>query len=158
MCNLTLKKVILYKMIELVKQSYSLTQFYCYSFLQIISVYSKEHFIRVRVKDFKIVVLVNYQRNFWASVTIISLIQFWSGFIPVNEGGRIYPTLPAISPTPTLHLAQFFASSFKPTLLLSFSTCDIHVFLGPPRFLFPFTTITSTLFHLLCVTVYICTF
>ena len=47
-----------------------------------------------------------------------SSIQFWSGFIPVNEGGRIYPTLPAISPTPTLHLAQFFASSFfKPTLL-----------------------------------------
>ena len=58
-------------------------------------------------------------------------IQFWSGFIPVNEGGRIYLTLSAISPTSTLHLARFFASSFfKPTLLLSFSTCDLHVFLG----------------------------
>ena len=70
-----------------------------------------------------------------------SSIQFWSGFIPVNEGGRIYTTLPAISPTPTLHLARFFASSFfKPTLLLSFSTCDLHVFLGRPCFLFPFTS------------------
>ena len=67
-----------------------------------------------------------------------SSIQFWAGFIPVNEGGWIYPTLPGI--TPTLHLARFFASSFfKPTLLLSFSTCDLHVFLGRPRFLFPFT-------------------
>ena len=57
-----------------------------------------------------------------------SSIQFWSGFIPVNEGGRIYPILPAISPTPTLYLTRFFASSFfKPTLFLSFSTCDLHV-------------------------------
>ena len=72
-------------------------------------------------------------------IIIIIIIQFWSSFIPVNEGGQIYPTLPAISPTPTLHLARFFASSFfKPTLLLSFSTCDLHVFLGRPRFLFPF--------------------
>mgnify|MGYP001793716219 CR=1 FL=1 len=27
---------------------------------------------------------------------IIIIIQFWSGFIPVNEVGQIYPTLPAI--------------------------------------------------------------
>ena len=40
-----------------------------------------------------------------------------------------------------LHLAQFNASSFfKPTLLLSFSTCIFHVFLGRPRFLLPFTS------------------
>ena len=59
----------------------------------------------------------------WLRTTSL-VIQFWSGFIPVNESGRIYPTLPAISPT--LHLARFFASSFfKPTLLLSFSTCDL---------------------------------
>ena len=70
-----------------------------------------------------------------------SSIQFWFGFIPINKGGWIYPTLPAISPTPTLHLAWFFASSFfKPTLLFSFSTCDLHVFLGRPRFLFPFAS------------------
>ena len=69
-----------------------------------------------------------------------SSIQFWSGFIPVNEVGWIHPNLPAISPTPTLHLAWFLASSFfKPTLLLS-STFDLHVFLGHPRFLFPFTS------------------
>ena len=50
--------------------------------------------------------------------------NFWSGFLPINGGGRIYPTLTAIFPTPTLHLARFKASSFsKPTLLLSFSTC-----------------------------------
>ena len=74
-----------------------------------------------------------------------SSIQFWSGFIPVNEGGRIYTTLPAISPTPTLHLARFFASSFfKPTLLLSFSTCDLHVFLGHPRFPLPSTSNSNT--------------
>ena len=42
---------------------------------------------------------------------------------PLNGGGRIYPTLTATSPTPTLHLAQFLASFSKPTLLFSFSTC-----------------------------------
>ena len=57
-----------------------------------------------------------------------SSIQFWSGFIPVNGGGRIYPT-------------RFMASFFsKPTLLLSFSTCVFHVFFGCPRFLLPFTS------------------
>ena len=40
-------------------------------------------------------------------------IQFWSGFIPVNRGGLIYRTLPAISPTPTIHLAGFKTSSFS---------------------------------------------
>ena len=34
-----------------------------------------------------------------------SPIQFWSVFIPVNGGGRIHPTLTALSPTPTLQLA-----------------------------------------------------
>ena len=37
-----------------------------------------------------------------------------------NRGDQLYPTLTAISPTPTLHIAWFKASSFsKPTLLLS---------------------------------------
>ena len=68
-------------------------------------------------------------------------IQFFSGVIPVNGGGRIYPTLTVISPTPILHLARFMASSFtKPTLLLSFSTCFFHIFFGHPRFLLPFTS------------------
>ena len=68
-------------------------------------------------------------------------IQFWSGFIPVNGGGWIYPTLAAISPAPTLHLARFNASSFfKPTFLLSFSTCIFHLFCSRPHFLFPFTS------------------
>ena len=63
-----------------------------------------------------------------------SSIQFWSGFIPVNGGGRIYP-----SRTPTLHLDRFMASFFsKPALLLS-STCVFHVFFGRPRFLLPLT-------------------
>mgnify|MGYP001794911234 FL=1 len=49
-------------------------------------------------------------------------IQFWSGFVLVSGGGQIYPTLTAISPIPTLHLAWFIASFFsKPTLLLSLS-------------------------------------
>ena len=39
-------------------------------------------------------------------------MQFWSGFIPINGGGQIYPTLEAISPTPTLHLTRFMASFF----------------------------------------------
>ena len=65
-------------------------------------------------------------------------IQFWSGFIPINGNGLIYPTLTAISPTTTLHLTRFMASSFsKTTLLLSFSTCVFHVFFGHPRFLLP---------------------
>ena len=69
-----------------------------------------------------------------------SSTQFWAGFIPVNGGGRIYSTLIAISPTPTLHLTRFKASSFsKPTLLLALSTCIFHVFLGRPRHLLPFT-------------------
>ena len=66
---------------------------------------------------------------------------FWSGFIPVNRIGQIYPTLAAISPTPTFHLARFNTSPFfKATLLLSFSNCIFHVFLSRPRFLFPFTS------------------
>ena len=68
------------------------------------------------------------------------MIQFWSGFIPVNGGGWSYPTLTAISSTPTLHFAQFMASFSKPTLLLFFSTCVFHVFFGHPRFLLPFTS------------------
>ena len=55
--------------------------------------------------------------------------------------GRIYPTLTAITPTPTLHLTWFMASSFsKPTLLLSFSTCIFHILFGRPCFLLPFTS------------------
>ena len=47
-------------------------------------------------------------------------MQLWSGFILVNGGDRIYPTLTAISPIPTLHFAQFKASSFsKPTLKIA---------------------------------------
>ena len=61
--------------------------------------------------------------------------------IRINEGGQIYPTVTAISPTPTLHLAWFKTSFLsKPTLLLSFSTCVFHVFFGRPRFLLPFTS------------------
>ena len=75
------------------------------------------------------------------SMEMESQFQFWSWFIHVNGGGWIYHTLAAISPTHTLYLARFNASSFfKPTLLLSFSTCIIHVFLGRPCFLFPFTS------------------
>ena len=70
-----------------------------------------------------------------------SSIQFLSGFIPINRGGCIYPTLMANSPTPTLHLARFIAFFFsKPSLLLSFSTCVFHVFFGCPRFLLPFNS------------------
>ena len=70
-----------------------------------------------------------------------------SGFIPVNGGDRIYPSLTAISPTPTFHLARFMASCFsKPTLLLSFSTSVFHVFFGRPRFLLPLSLQTLTLF------------
>ena len=61
--------------------------------------------------------------DFWG-LQINQSIQFWSGFIPINGDGRIYPTLTAISPTPTLNLARFMASFFsKPTLLLSFYLC-----------------------------------
>ena len=38
---------------------------------------------------------------------------------PINGGGQIYPTLTAISPTPTLHLARFKASSFSKTNTLT---------------------------------------
>ena len=84
---------------------------------------------------------------FWKVLTTgsIIIIQFWSGFIHVNAGGRIYPTLTAISPTPTLHLARLKISSFsKPTLLLSFSTCVFHLFFGRPRFLLHFTSNSNT--------------
>ena len=69
-------------------------------------------------------------------------IQFWSRFIPpINGDGWIYPTLTAISLTPTLHLARFKSSSFsKPTLLLSFSTCIFNVFFCSPHFLLSFTS------------------
>ena len=68
----------------------------------------------------------------------INQSNFDPGFIPL---AGIYPTLTAISPTPTLHLARFKVSSFsKPTLLLSFSTCIFHAFFGCPHFLLPFTS------------------
>ena len=44
---------------------------------------------------------------------LIKWIQFWFRFIPVNRSGQIFPTLTAISPTPTLHLAWFKASYFS---------------------------------------------
>ena len=60
---------------------------------------------------------------------------------PHKRGWPIYPTLTAISSTPTLHLTRFMTSSFsKPTLLLSFSTCVYHVFFGCPRFFLHFTS------------------
>ena len=45
--------------------------------------------------------IIHNAKNF--IIIIINPVLF--GFIPLNEGGWIYPTLPAISPTPTLHLA-----------------------------------------------------
>ena len=66
-----------------------------------------------------------------------TLIQYY----PRKWGWPDLPTLTAISPMPTLHLARFKASSFsKITLLLSFSTCVFHVFFGRPCFLLPFTS------------------
>ena len=56
---------------------------------------------------------------------------------------RIYPTQSAISPTPTLYLAQFMTSSSEQTLVLSFSTCVFHVF-GCPRLLLPCTPNSNT--------------
>ena len=48
---------------------------------------------------------------------------------PINRGGRIYPTLTAISSTPTLHRSiQGIFLLQLPTLLLSVSTCVFHVF------------------------------
>ena len=66
-------------------------------------------------------------------------------FIPVNGTGQIYPTVTALSPTPTLHLTRFKESSFsKPTLLLSFSTCIFLIFFDCPRFLLPFISKSNT--------------
>ena len=88
------------------------------------------------------------------------LIQFWFGYIPVNGGGQIYPTLPAISPTPTfskptlkiallfhLRLPRLLWSSSLPLALHSNSntflnTCLYH--LTP----FAFAIWTSFLHHL----------
>ena len=66
------------------------------------------------------------------------LIQFY----PRKRG---WPDLPhSASNLSHSHLAQFFASSFfKPTLLLSFSTCDLHFFLSRPHFLLPFTSYSN---------------
>ena len=75
-----------------------------------------------------------------------------SRFIPINGDGQIYPLLPAISPTPTLHLAQFMASFFsKPTLLLSFSTCIFHVLFGCPSFLLLFTSHSKMLLNMFVI-------
>ena len=72
------------------------------------------------------------------------VITFEINLIPIVI--RAYPRKWGwLDPTPTLHLARFNASSiFKPTLLLSFSTCIFHVFLGRPHFLFPFTSNSNT--------------
>ena len=99
----------------------------------------------IKIKVFSLAVInENIINNFFLLINQYQF-QFWYRFIPVNGGGWIYPTLAAIPPTPTLHLTWFNASSFfKPTLLLSFSTCIFHVFLGRPRFLFPFTLNSNT--------------
>ena len=67
----------------------------------------------------------------------VFLIQSNPVSIWVYPRKQIYSTITAISPTPTLHLARFMASSSKPTLLLSFSTCVFQVFFGRPCFLLP---------------------
>ena len=68
---------------------------------------------------------------YWQQISLSSSIQFRK---------RGWPDLPHstsnLSPCRSIHCI----SLFKPTLLLSFSTCDLHVFLGRPCFLFPFTS------------------
>ena len=83
--------------------------------------------------------------NFFPKTLPISN-QFRSGLVyPCKWGWPDLPHFNSISPTPTLHLARFKASSFsKPTLLLSLSTCVFHVFLGRPRLLLPFTSNSNT--------------
>ena len=53
--------------------------------------------------------------------------------MPVNRGGQIYPTLAAIPPTPTLHLARFIdkthpssSSSAPHTPLYLFHSYSLH--------------------------------
>ena len=66
---------------------------------------------------------------------VIIIIQFWSGFIPINRGGWIYTTLIAISPTPTHDVSILLDSwhppspnqhSYSPSLLVS-STSSLVV-------------------------------
>ena len=99
-------------------------------------------YLIVGKSDARFISAVTIALLYYAGLCESSSIQFWCGIIPVNGGGRIYPTLTAIFPTPTLHIAQFKASSSKPILLLSFSTCVFHVFFGRLRFLLPSLQIT----------------
>ena len=52
-----------------------------------------------------------------------------SGFIPVNGGGQIYPTLAAIFLTPTLHLAFFSLFLHSPLLKRPSNSTSLQVFI-----------------------------
>ena len=66
--------------------------------------------------------------------------QFWSSFVPVDEGGQIHPIPNMTIFTPYCHFDQLRASSFfKPIFLISISTWFFQVFLGHPLLLWPFT-------------------
>ena len=65
--------------------------------------------------------LSRYIESFFFLLIIIIINPNWSRFIPINKGGRIYNTLAAISPTTTLHLPRFMASSlFREILQIIF--------------------------------------
>jgi len=74
--------------------------------------------------------------GFWnRKCALISLRPVLNRVSPQKMGVAGF-TFAAISPTPSLHLARFGASSLlKPTFQISSSTRLFHVFFGRPRFL-----------------------
>ena len=79
--------------------------------------------------------------------------QFWSSFVPVDEGGWIHPIPDMTIFTPFHHFDRLRAFSFfKPIFLISSSTWFFQVFLGHPLLLQslpPWNTMPSLKHHII---------
>ena len=100
--------------------------------------------IRIDIKQLHIYQVYTIYSRIWKKWGVCpsssSSIQFWSGFIPVNEGGWIYPSNLSHSHSPShlIHGILFFHTNTLALLLHLRSPCLNS--LGRPRFLFPFTS------------------
>ena len=85
----------------------------------------------------------------WA---VLLSIYFGAGFIPASRSGQIYPTLKAISPTPTLNLARIIGKTYPSSsssapytpLYLSYSYCLHSKSLPSPKLLIRLPIILET--------------
>ena len=84
------------------------------------------------------------------NIVVVVADQFWSGFVPVDEGGWIHPISDMTIFTPFRHFDRLRASSFfKLIFLISSSTWFFQGFLGCPLVIWPSTLKHNTFLMLI---------